>query len=128
MTILIICLLITVLLPYLVKIPLAYAMQKAGGYDNHYPREQQLRLKGFGARALAAHQNCFESLAVFSTAALAAIAVNRVTSTVVTLAIIYVIARVIYLFLYLLDFAALRSTIWFVSIVCCISILFLCIP
>jgi uncharacterized MAPEG superfamily protein len=128
MTTLIVCLLITVLLPYFVKIPMSYAMQKAGGYDNNYPREQQARLTGFGARAFAAHQNCFESLAVFSTAALAAIATNHVTATVQTLAIIYVVSRVLYNFLYLMNWAALRSTVWFIGLVCCVSILWLCLP
>ncbi|MBL7480469.1 MAPEG family protein [Legionella bononiensis] len=128
MTTLIVCLLIAVILPYLAKIPVGYAMQKAGGYNNNYPREQQAKLEGFGARALAAHQNCFESLAVFSTAALTAIATNHVTSSIQLLAIVYIICRVIYNILYLMDLAALRSTVWFISLVSCISILWLCIP
>ena len=32
---------IAMLLPFLAKAPLAAAMQKAGGYDNHNPRAQQ---------------------------------------------------------------------------------------
>ncbi len=45
--------------------PVAFAMNKLDGYDNKHPREQQSKLTGFGARALAAHQNCFESLPAF---------------------------------------------------------------
>lgn len=58
------CLFIAMLLPYLAKGPVAWAMVKAGGYDNHHPRTQQAQLTGFGARALAGHQNAFESLLI----------------------------------------------------------------
>ena len=56
MNILIICLFIAMLLPYLAKMPVAVAMAKLGGYDNAHPRAQQAKLTGFGARALAGHQ------------------------------------------------------------------------
>lgn len=124
MTTLIICLLIALILPYLIKIPVGYAMQRAkGGYDNHHPREQQASLKGFGARAVGAHQNSFESLAVFSTAALTAMVTNHLSYIVQLLAVVYIISRIIYVFLYLMDLAALRSTIWFIGLACCISII-----
>jgi uncharacterized MAPEG superfamily protein len=129
MTTLIICLFIAVLFPYLIKLPLGYAMSKSkGGYDNHYPREQQAKLQGFGARALAAHQNSFESLIVFSTAVLTAIATNHVTQYVEYLAVAYIILRLIYTILYLANLANLRSTIWFLSLLACLSILWSCIP
>ncbi|CAM3036779.1 MAPEG family protein [Legionella worsleiensis] len=128
MTVLIICLLIAVILPYLAKIPVGYAMQKSGGYDNNHPREQQAKLVGFGARALAAHQNCFESLSVFSTAALTAIATNHVSSGIQILAVVYIVSRVIYNILYLMNCATLRSTVWFIGLASCISILWLCLP
>lgn len=129
MTTLIVCLIVTVLMPYLAKLPVGYAMQKAaGGYDNNHPREQQARLEGFGARAVGAHQNCFESLGVFSTAALTTIATNHITTAITNLAIVYVISRVIYIFLYLKNLATLRSSIWFIGFACCVAILWLCIP
>lgn len=128
MTTLIVCLLIAIILPYLAKLPVGYAMQKAkGGYDNNHPREQQASLTGFGARAVAAHQNCFESLAVFSTAALTALATNHVSLSIQMLAVIYIISRFIYIILYLMNLAALRSTIWFIGIICCLSMMFLCL-
>jgi len=80
--IIIVCVLIAVLLPYLAKAPLALAMSKESRYDNHYPRSQQARLTGFGARALAAHQNSFESLIIFSAAAGVVLATNTISSTV----------------------------------------------
>ena len=58
------CVFISALLIYVAKIPVAKAMNEQGGYDNHLPRQQQAQLTGFGARALAAHQNCFEAFII----------------------------------------------------------------
>ncbi|MCW8408326.1 MAPEG family protein [Legionella sp. PATHC035] len=126
MTTLILCLLIAILLPYLLKMVVAYFMQKEGRYDNHYPRAQQARLQGMGARAVAAHQNSFESLLVFATAALTAMATKHLGISIQVLAIIYIISRVIYCFFYLMDKASLRSAVWFVGFICCLIILGLC--
>ena len=126
MKILIICLLISVLLPYIIKFFVGYFMYKERGYDNHYPRIQQARLQGIGARAVAAHQNGFESLSVFATSVLTALATNHISETIQILAIIYIISRVIYNFFYLMDMATLRSTAWFVGFFCCLAILGLC--
>lgn len=128
MTTLIVCLFIALLLPYLAKMPVAYAMKKTGHYDNHHPREQQAKLHGLGARAVGAHQNSFESLIVFSTAALTALATNNVSITIQILAVVYLVSRVIYHCFYLLNWAALRSSIWFVGYICCLAMLWLCIP
>ena len=77
---LILCLLVACLLPYFSKIPVALAMKnQPGGYDNNHPRAQQAALAGLGARALAAHQNSFESLIVFSAAILTALATQHIT-------------------------------------------------
>lgn len=126
MTTLIICLFIAVLLPYLLKIVVGYFMKKEGRYDNHHPREQQARLVGMGARAVAAHQNGFESLLVFATAALAALATNQVTERVQILAIIYIVSRVVYNVLYLMNWASLRSLVWFIGLLCSLIILLSC--
>jgi uncharacterized MAPEG superfamily protein len=124
MEILIVCLLIAVILPYLVKVVVGYAMQKAkGGYNNNYPRLQQASLEGFGARAVATQLNCFESLIVFSIAILTALATHHISFTIQVLAISYIVSRFIYVFLYLINRATLRSIVWFVGFVCCISII-----
>ena len=128
MTLLIICLLVAVILPYLVKLAVGYAMQKAkGGYNNHHPRMQQASLEGFGARAVAAHQNCFESLSVFSVAVLTALVTNHISLLMQILAIIYIFSRFIYIYFYLKDLASLRSLTWFVGFICCILMICLCL-
>ena len=127
MTTLIICLFIAALLPYLAKVPVAYAMQKAGGYDNNHPRAQQNNLTGFGARALAAHQNAFESLIIFAPAVLLAITTNTTGDTIVNLAIVHVIARILFNVLYLYNISTLRSLVWSVATISSFSIIYLCI-
>lgn len=128
MTILIWCLFFAALLPYLAKAPVALAMNKLGGYDNNHPREQQSKLTGFGARALAAHQNAFESLIIFAPAVLVAIATNTVTETVQLLAVVHVCARVLYNALYLMDIGVLRSLVWAVATISSFAIIWQCIP
>ncbi|QBG37202.1 MAPEG family protein [Litorilituus sediminis] len=127
MTTLIVCLFIAALLPYLAKVPVAYAMQKAGGYDNNHPRAQQNALTGFGARALAAHQNAFESLIIFAPAILLAITTNTTGDTIVNLAIVHVIARILFNVLYLYNISTLRSLVWSVATIASFSIIYLCI-
>lgn len=112
MTLLITCLFIAALLPYLAKIPLSIAMHRSGGYDNNYPREQASRLTGFGARAWGAHQNSFESLIVFGIAVLSAIVTHHITPIVQGLAIVHIIARLVYHAFYLMNIASLRTLVW----------------
>jgi len=128
MTILVWCLFIAAILPYLAKAPVAYAMNKLSGYDNNHPREQQSKLTGFGARALAAHQNAFESLIIFAVAVLCALATNTITESVVTLGIVHIVARITYNILYLMNIGILRTAVWLVGIGCSFAIIWQCIP
>lgn len=128
MTILLVCLFIAVLLPYLAKLPLDYALRRDGLFSNSYPREQQMKGRGLAARAYGAHQNAFEALLVFGIAVLAAIASNHITPVIEKLAIAFIVIRVLYHILYLMNHATLRSAIWFLGLVSCLSILYLSIP
>jgi len=128
MTILIWCLFIAAILPYLAKGPVAYAMNKLGGYDNSHPREQQSKLTGFGARALAAHQNSFESLIVFAAAILCALATKTTTELVQNLAMIHIVARIAYVLLYLFNINIIRSLVWFVGLGTSLAIIWQSIP
>ncbi|MEP1741615.1 MAG: MAPEG family protein [Kangiellaceae bacterium] len=128
MTILIYCLLVALLLPFIAKAPVAFAMNKDDGYDNKHPRAQQAQLVGFGARALAAHQNAFESLVVFAPAILLAIATNHTGHTIQYLAITHILARVAYQIFYLLNWDKLRSTVWAIGLIACFAIVWQCLP
>ncbi len=128
MTTLIWCLFIATLLPLLAKIPVAYAMYKLGGYNNNYPREQQSKLTGFGARALAAHQNAFESLILFAPAVLLAISTQNTGENIVLLAVVHVCARLAYNLLYLANIDKLRTLVWAIATVSSFAIIWQCIP
>lgn len=127
MTILIICLFIALLLPFIAKIPVAHAMNKLNGYDNSHPRAQQSNLTGYGARALAAHQNAFESVIIFAPAVLLAIATNHTGTLIQQLAMTHVIARIIYNLLYLIDKSTLRSIVWAIGLICSFAIIWQCL-
>ncbi|MHC8335017.1 MAPEG family protein [Pseudomonas sp. LB3P25] len=113
------CVFISALLIFVAKIPVAKAMnEQGGGYDNHLPRQQQAQLTGFGARALAAHQNCFEAFILFAVGVLMAHTTQTAGWLIDLLAIIFVITRIIYLLCYWTDLAWQRSLVWFVGLVC----------
>jgi uncharacterized MAPEG superfamily protein len=120
---LLICLFIAVLFPILAKGPLVIAQIKTGAYDNNNPRQQQAALQGFGARALAAHQNSFEALIMFAPCALAAIATNTINDVVTTSAIVFIVARVLYVTLYVMDLDKLRSLVWATGLIASLTIL-----
>jgi uncharacterized MAPEG superfamily protein len=124
----IICAFIAALIPYLAKLPLAFAMNKESKYDNKHPREQQTRLTGFGARTLAAHQNSFESLIVFSVAIAVVLATENTSQTIQILAIIYVLARIGYCLMYYFNQSTMRSLIWFISFICPLAMIWLSLP
>lgn len=109
------CIVAAWVLVYAGKLPMAWAMQKAGGYDNHNPRAQEAALTGWGARAVAAHLNGFETFAPFAAAVLVAHISGAATGLVDNLAVVFVVSRVIYSVLYLADLAALRSAAWSVG-------------
>ena len=111
-TSLLLTLFLAMLLPFLAKAPLAFAMQKSGGYDNHNPRAQQAALKGFGQRANAAHYNSFEALLIYACVVFAALATGIVDQTTVTLCWVFIAIRIAYLLCYWLDYPTLRSTVW----------------
>ena len=127
MSVLMICLFIATALPLLAKGPVAYAMNKLGGYDNKHPRNQQSELTGFGARALAAHQNSFESVIIFAPAVLLALVTNHIGDTVQYLAITHVVARVAYIILYLINLDILRTLSWTAATLASFSIMYLCL-
>ncbi|WEJ23371.1 MAPEG family protein [Pseudomonas sp. SD17-1] len=112
------CVLISALLIYVARVPVARAMKQQGSYDNHLPRSQQAQLTGMGARAVAAHQNSFEAFMLFAVGVLMAHTTQTQGFLIDTLAIIFVIARSIYLPLYWYDFAWQRSLVWSIGLIC----------
>ncbi|MFG0380639.1 MAPEG family protein [Pseudomonas sp. zbq_18] len=119
------CLFFSAVLIFLAKAPVAKAMAEEGGgrYDNHHPRAQQARLTGFGARALAAHQNSFEAFPLFAAGVLVGHVTQTQGSLIDTLAVLFVVSRVLYLLLYWADMAWQRSVVWVIGLACSLLLL-----
>ncbi len=109
------CIVAAWILVYSSKLPVAVAMQRAGGYDNRHPRAQQAALTGWGARSVAAHLNGFETFAPFAAAVLVAHIAGGFPWHVDVLAIVFVVSRVLYQVCYLADLSTLRSVVWSVG-------------
>lgn len=120
------CVFISAVLIFVARIPVSRAMKEQGGYDNHLPRNQQAQLTGLGARAVAAHQNSFEAFLLFSVGVLMAHSTQTAGFLIDALAIIFVVARVIYLLLYWYDLAWQRTLVWSVGLV--VSLLLMLSP
>lgn len=115
MFVIVICFALVLVMPMIAKVPLAIMMNKEGGYDNRYPRAQQAKLKGLGARANAAHQNCFEAICFFAPTVLLVLALDEHTLYTVQLCIGFVIARIFYLAFYWANWHVARSTAWVIA-------------
>ena len=123
MSALLLALLVVAMLPYLAKIPVAKAMHQLGGYDNHHPRAQQAKLEGLGQRATAAHYNSFEALQLFLAALLSCVISGNYDGLMQGLAWGFVLCRVGYIVLYLMDKALLRSIVWSLGVGCVVTMM-----
>ena len=123
MTVVLSCLLIAVLIPYaLAGISTRYKTQQFGKVDNNNPRAQAAQLTGTGARAIAAQQNAWEALAVFTAAVVAAFVGGADPETLATPALVFVAARIAHAFCYLRDLASPRSLCFGVGFFACLWI------
>ncbi len=95
-----------------------------GGYDNHDPRAWLARQTGYRARANAAMANSFEALPMFIAGVLIAQQTQARQGLVDAFAVAFVVARVLYIGMYLADRQALRSLVWFVAFVISIALAF----
>ena len=117
------CLLIAGVLPVLAKAPVVFFQNRANGYDNHHPRAQQSRLTGIGARAVAAHYNAYEAFPLYAAAVLANHASEQISPHATGLAVSFIVLRIAYNILYLLNWDKLRSLVWFFAFLCPILML-----
>lgn len=110
------CVLIAAILPVLTvgmaKAAGAGKSRKEGGYDNNNPRAWLDTLTGWRARAVAAQQNGFEALPLFIGAVAIAQGAHAAQGRIDRLAMAFIVARLIYIALYLGDIAPLRTLVW----------------
>lgn len=97
--------------------------RREGGYDNHEPRAWLARQEGAAARANAAQANSFEALPLFIGAVIIAHQLGTPQVLIDALAIAFVILRVVYIWTYVTDRAALRSLVWMAALVTNIALL-----
>ncbi len=120
MKIAIIVLLCLCVLPYVFAvISHYYRKQQLGKFDNQYPREQITHLQGAGARAVAAQQNSWEALAIYSAALLAVVASGLDVKYLAEAAIVVLIGRLLHGIFYLTNLDKLRSLAFLVAITPC---------
>lgn len=98
--------------------------RRDGGFDNHNPRQWLGGLQGWQARAHAAQLNSFEALPLFIAGVLIAQFHNADQPLVNLLAAGFVVLRIGYIAMYLMDRANVRSIFWALGLTCCIALFF----
>lgn len=98
--------------------------RRDGGYDNHDPRAWLARQTNWRARANAAQANSFEALPFFIGAVIIAHQLQAAQTRLDVLAFLFVVARLMYIVMYLADMATPRSIAWTIGLVLNVAILF----
>jgi uncharacterized MAPEG superfamily protein len=119
------CLLIAIFIPYvLTGIGGYFKTRQFGTLDNNNPRRQSAQLTDTGERAVAAQQNAWEALAVFTVAVLVNHLAGGDPATSAALAMAWVGLRILHAVAYLADWAAIRSLAFMGGIVCVVWLFF----
>ncbi len=108
------CILIGAVLIYVPFLVVGYARFQLG-YDKSAPRQMFDQLPPYAKRANWAHQNAFESFALFAPAALMAYVTGQTSTLALGCGVAYVVARALYPVFYILDIPALRSLMFGIS-------------
>ncbi len=116
------CVLVAALLPYL-----ATMIAKVGGarFNNRDPRVWLERQQGFRKRAHNAQLNGFEAFPFFAAAVIVAHLAHAPQNRVDIVAVIFILARLAYLVCYLADWHWLRSLVWMIGWLACLTIFLL---
>jgi uncharacterized MAPEG superfamily protein len=84
-------------------------------FDNANPRDPAFYTPGLRARSQGAHQNCLEALPFFAAAVLLAEMHGASQGIVNALALAFLLARIIYVVLYIRNHPTARSVTWSVA-------------
>lgn len=117
------CILVAALLPYVWSSAAVKARaDQFGAMDNRLPRLQQAKLEGWGARALGAAANGFETFPLFAASVLVAHLCGADASASATWSLVYLAARIAHGLLYVGDIATARSLAFGVGQACCVAL------
>jgi uncharacterized MAPEG superfamily protein len=94
-------------------------------FDNNNPRDWLAKREGKAKRAHAAHLNSFEAFPLFAAGVLVASFVKAPQTLIDIAAMVFIVARIIYIWSYIENRANLRSTVWFVGIGASIALFFI---
>jgi uncharacterized MAPEG superfamily protein len=113
------CVLIAAVIPLV-----AIGIAKAGGerYNNRHPRVWLDKQQGYRARAAAAESNSLEAFPFFAAAVIIAHLTSAPQGRLDLLAIVFVVARIVYVVCYLVDWHWARSLVWTIGFVMCVVI------
>jgi len=123
MTILLSALLVAIVLPFVwATVSTILCKKELGALDNHHPRSLHTNMKGPAARAFAAQQNAWEALGVFAPCALLAHFGNPTASLVTTLALVFIVARVLHGVVYVANIAPARTLLFTIGVAASIGL------
>lgn len=125
MNIAFLCIPIACAMPLLLTVVAKWGGSRGGtAYDNAEPRVWLSGLSGWPRRANAAQQNSWEALPIFIAGVLMASQANVAQATLDFWAIWFIVARVLYILLYITDRASLRSLLWAVALAAPLRLMF----
>jgi uncharacterized MAPEG superfamily protein len=93
-----------------------------GSIDHHQPRLQATELRGVAARAYAAQQNAWEGVVLFSAAIIVAHLAGADASWSAVTAVAFVVTRVLHAAFYIADIPPLRTGVFVLGLLCCVSL------
>lgn len=112
------CVLFIIVFPYLFTV-----LAKVGPhFNNHAPREYLEQLKSWRKRAHWVQLNSFEIAPAFAAGVIIAHQLHAIQARIDTLAIAFVISRIIYGACYLADKAIFRTVVWMFGFGCVIGL------
>ncbi len=114
------CVFVAILLPYVATL---YAKKNMPRRENKAPRLYKEQLEGAERRAAFAEANQFESFPAFAAAVIIAHIANSDQGIVDALAVGYILARVVYLYLYISDKSTLRTIVWAMGLACVLGLI-----
>ena len=122
------CLPIAILLPYVFTTTAKMlAIRQLRHFDNRDPRAYLAGVEGAAKRAHNAQLNSFEALPGFVAGVLTATVVGADPELLDSLAVSWLVLRVLYGVCYLLDKATLRSAVWFTALGVVLALFGICL-
>lgn len=115
------CVLFIIIFPYIMTVAAKWGKH----YDNHKPREYLDATTGWRKRAHYVQLNTFEALPAFGLAVVIAHLGHVYQPTLDKIAIIFVLARIMYAICYLTNKALFRTLFWLVGFGCVIGMFYL---